>query len=200
MIRVPASSSYSIFEPSRCASKLMDRPSARPVKRRNWLRVRLSADLRRQTVVLVADVIVERLGAVLVDQLRELFQAHGFAELGLAAGVVHQGLGLFPGGVFRQVFAFDEVAERLEQGTGLARAVDAFLAADEVAEVLRDFLAVLALDERDVLFRLLVVLPLGDVDPRGQVQLAQVQVADGVTSSSSVTATPSLWCSRAMAR
>ncbi len=44
-IKVPAASSYSIFSPSKCASKLIDSPSARPVKRRNWFRVRLSAGI-----------------------------------------------------------------------------------------------------------------------------------------------------------
>nr|GFD21632.1 hypothetical protein [Tanacetum cinerariifolium] len=51
-----------------------------------------------------------------------------------------------------------------------------FLATDEVAEVFRDLLAVLAFDERDVLLGRLVVLPLGDIDPRREVQLAQIQM------------------------
>lgn len=94
MIKVPASSSYSILEPSKCASKLMDKPSARPVKRRNWLRVRfIRGDFRRQPVVLVADVVVEGFRAIFVDQLGQFCQPHRLAELGLAAGVIHQGLG-----------------------------------------------------------------------------------------------------------
>ena len=40
-----------------------------------------------------------------------------------------------------------------------------------------DHLAVLALDKGDVLLGLLVVLPLGHVDPRREVQLAKVEVA-----------------------
>ena len=134
-------------------------------------------NLWREAVVLVANVIVEGLRAFFVDQLRQLLKAHRFAELGLAAGVVDQSLGFLAGRVFRQVFALDKVAEGFEQGAGLAGAVDAFLAADEVAEIFRDLLAILALDERNVLFGLLVVLPLGNVDPRCQMQLAKVEMA-----------------------
>src|SRR3990167_9081445 len=133
-------------------------------------------DLRRQAVVLVADMVVEGLGPLFVDQPREFGQGHGLAQLGLAAGITDQGLGLLSGLFFWQVFAFDEVAEGLEQGAGLARAVDAFLAADKVAEVFRDLLAVLALDKGDVLLGVGIVLPLGNIDPRRQMQLAQVQV------------------------
>src|SRR5471030_120779 len=134
-------------------------------------------NLRGQAVILVADVIVEGFRAFFVDQLREFFQAHRLAEFGLAAGVINQGFGFLAGGLFRQVFAFDEVTEGFEQGAGFAGAVDAFLAADEVAEILRNLFAVLAFDKRNVLLGLLVVLPLGNVDPRRQVQLAQIKVA-----------------------
>src|SRR5690606_226132 len=134
---------------------------------------------RGHAVILVADVTVEGLGPFFVDQPRKFSQRHRFTNLRLAAGIAHQRAGFLPGLFLGQVFVLDEIAEGLEQRTGLARTVDPFLATDEVAEILRDLLAVLALDERDVLFGLLVVLPLGDIDPRGQVQLAEIQVPRG---------------------
>lgn len=50
-------------------------------------------DFRRQAVVLVADVVVERLGPVLVDQAGQLFKGYRLAQLGLGSGVLDQGLG-----------------------------------------------------------------------------------------------------------
>ncbi|MCY1178648.1 hypothetical protein D9M73_190090 [compost metagenome] len=111
----------------------------------------IGRDFRRQAVVLVADVLVEGPRAVFVDQPRKLLKGHRLAGLGLAGGVVDQGLGFLASGFFGQVLAFDEIAEGFEQGAGFAGAVDALLAADEVAEIFRDLLAVLAFDERDVL-------------------------------------------------
>lgn len=40
MIRRSCAASYSMLEPSRCESKLIETPPARPVNRRNWLMVR----------------------------------------------------------------------------------------------------------------------------------------------------------------
>src|SRR5690606_26132885 len=109
-------------------------------------------------------------------QAGELLHGDRLAQARLGAGVVHQGLGLLAGLLFGQVLVLHVIAERLEQRAGLARRVDALLAADEVAEVIRDLLAVAALDEGDVLLRLAVVLPFGNVDARRQVQLAEIQV------------------------
>ena len=134
-------------------------------------------DFRRQAVVLVTDVVVERPRLLVVHQFRERVEGHRLADARLGGGVVDQRLGLLAGLLLGHVLAFHEIAEGLEQGARFARRIDPFLAADEVAEIVGDLLPALALDERDVLLRLLVVAPFGNVDPRGQVQLAEVQVA-----------------------
>src|SRR5690606_29509587 len=131
---------------------------------------------RGHAVILVADVIVEGLGPLFVDQPGKLFQRNRLADLRLAAGVAHQRAGFLPRLFLGQILVLDEVTESLEQRARLARSIDSFLSTDEITEVLRNLLAVLALDKRDVLLGLLVVLPLGNIDPRGQVQLAKVQM------------------------
>ena len=55
----------------------------------------------------------------------------------------HQGAGLLGGRFLRQVLALDEVAEGLEEGTSFTGAINAFLAADKVAEVVGELSAVL---------------------------------------------------------
>ena len=136
-------------------------------------------DFRREAVIFVADVVVEGTWGLFVHQLGKGIQGHRLADLRLAGGVVHQHVSLRTGLFFGQVFAFHEVAEGLEQSAGLARSIHALGAADEVAEVVQSFPAALALDEGDVLLGVLVIAPLGDVDPRGHVQLAEVQVTRG---------------------
>ncbi len=98
-------------------------------------------------------------------ETRTLLKA--FSDFVESEGMAEQFLG--------HVLAFHEIAEGFQQGARLARRIHPFLAADEVAEIVGDLLPALALDERDVLLRLLVVAPFGNVDPRGQVQLAEVQ-------------------------
>src|SRR5690606_17292819 len=127
-------------------------------------RALVGLNFRGHAVLLVADVVVEGLGPFFVDKTLMLFTLDRLADFRMAAGIAHQCAGFLPRLLLGQVFVLDEIAEGLEQRTGLTRSVDPFLAANEVAEVLRDLLAVLALDERDVLFGLLVVLPLGDID------------------------------------
>ena len=135
--------------------------------------------VRRQAVgnpvVLRPDEVVEVLRTVFVDQARQFVEGDRLAQLGLGHGVADQGVRLLAGRIFDHVLAFNEVAERLQQLARLARRVDPFLAADEVAEVVVELAALLALQVRDVLLRLAVVLPFADVDARGQTDVVQVQ-------------------------
>ena len=126
-------------------------------------------------VVLGLDEVVKALRLVLIEQLRQLVEDNRLTQFGLSHGVAGQGAGLFTGRLFAQVLAFNEVTERLEQGTGFVRAINAFLTADEVAEVLVDPATLFALEVRDVLLRLRVVLPLAEVDACRQADVVQVQ-------------------------
>ena len=58
--------------------------------------------------------------------------------------------------------------------------VHTFLAADEVSEVVVCLPTILALDERDLLARPLVALPLAEVDACGQMDVIQFQAPDGL--------------------
>ena len=64
------------------------------------------------------------------------------------------------------------IAESLEQRWR----VDPFLTPNEIVGIIAHLAAVLSLDERNVLLRVLVVAPLAEVDTRCQMQLAQVEL------------------------